>query len=499
MGHVVGLIQALFPRDTVLTIEGVVIQDVDHPKIRCDVFHGDTDGLTQIQLETSLSHTLPIKWPIKPVDPTSNPVYHDTTYSFGWSRWLADYLRLIFMNYGLRCNRSILEPCCKLLVHIPVSLDIGTSIPSSKMDRTENIPTTPLLALLGPLPQARMCSICENLLDCSPTEDHTDIQTAFEALVAAVSYVARELTCRCTQDRCEWSLGWGFDNAKALEPRKRCQRYQLWKAIGNALNLGVCSFFIDAGPNTSIRPRDGYASYKSSRYITKAIRKDQQNIVNPKYFLEDIFALIASGPEVLKNSIFTSSESSTVYPRVLTILRLPSRQLVTFLLVDGQIVYGHRYHRHLCAAQARARPKERRGLIATLSPSHIGAHSGSRLLTIREGFRFLEIQCSVEYAKNELGLNLKEVILGYIAMRWTSICAHPVTDNMDPFKYAPLATSIASPSAAGRLGVAMTRWNPVAQFLCCENGNQAILQRECCLNCAAETLGIRTNAVIIVG
>lgn len=159
-----------------------------------------------------------------------------------------------------------------------------------------------------------------------------------------------------------------------------------------------------------------------------------------------------------------------MYPRVPTDLRLPSRQLVTFLLVDGQIVYEHRYHRHLCAAQARARPKERRGLMATLSPSHIGAHSGSPLLTIREGFRFLEIQCSVEYAKNEVGLNLKEVILGYIAMRWTSICAHPVTDNMDPFKYAPLATSIASPSAAGRLGVAMTRWNPVAQFSCCENG-----------------------------
>lgn len=65
----------------------------------------------------------------------------------------------------------------------------------------------------------------------------------------------------------------------------------------------------------------------------------------------------------------------------------------------------------------------------------------------------MEIQCSVEYAKNEVGLNLKEVILGYTAMRWTSICAHPVTDSMDPFKYAPLATSIASPSAVGRLGI----------------------------------------------
>jgi len=226
MGHVFGLVQALFPRATVLTVEGVVIQDVARPKIRCEILHGDADGLTRIQLETSLSHTLPIKWPIKPVNPMSNPVYQDTPYSFVWSKWLADYLRLTFMNYGLRCDLSILEACCNLLVHIPASLNIGTTVSSSKTDRTRNIPTTPLLALLGPLPQARMCSICGNLLGCSPTEDHTDIRKAFTQLVAAVSYIVRGLTCGCTQDRCEWSLGWGFDNAKALEPRKRCHRFQ---------------------------------------------------------------------------------------------------------------------------------------------------------------------------------------------------------------------------------------------------------------------------------
>lgn len=70
---------------------------------------------------------------------------------------------------------------------------------------------------------------------------------------------------------------------------------------------------------------------------------------------------------------------------------------------------------------------------------------------------------------------------------------------MDSFQYAPLATSVASPAAARRLGVAMTRWNPVAQFLCCEDGYQAILQKECCLNCAAEILGLNANGIIIVG
>lgn len=45
MGHVVGLLQILFPCDTSLTIEGVVIQDVEHPKIRCEI-EGSKYGAT---------------------------------------------------------------------------------------------------------------------------------------------------------------------------------------------------------------------------------------------------------------------------------------------------------------------------------------------------------------------------------------------------------------------------------------------------------------------
>lgn len=142
MGLVVGLLQALFPCDTILTIEGMIIQDVEHPMIRCEILHRDVDGLTQFGSETSLSHTLPIEVPIKPVNPISNPVHLYVSYESRWSPRLTDHLRLTFLNHGLRCDRSILEACCNLLILVPASV---YTVTATKQCLKDNILRTPLL------------------------------------------------------------------------------------------------------------------------------------------------------------------------------------------------------------------------------------------------------------------------------------------------------------------------------------------------------------------
>ena len=498
MGHVIGLIRALFPCDLVLTVEGVVVQDVEHPKIRCEINLANADRLTEIQLETSISNATSIKLPIKQLDHMpSNSVSHDAPCSFSWTGWLADYLQLTFMNYGRRCDRGVLEACCDLLVLAPASIHIGTTVPTSKHDRTNPIPSTPLLALLGPLPRARMCVICKDILNYSPTAHHMDLQTAFKKLVVRVTNASRGMTCRCTESPCDWDEGWCFENAKVLGTRENCPKFHLWRAIGDALRFGLWSFFIDAGPYITIRPQ--HESYLSPWYITSAIRGDSQGTLPANDILLNVFRLFDTRTWDHKNVLITSSEACTVYPTILKDLKLPSRQFVTFTVVEGQIVYEHRYHRYLCAAEAPARPRARKpSLMDVITPSHIGAHSGCPLLTIRECFDFLELKASIQYARNEVRLNLRQVILGYIGMRWTSMCTHPVTKPMNKSLYAPLATSVASPAAARRLGVAMARWNSVAQFLCCEDGYQAILQKECCLDCAAEMLDLKANGVIVV-
>lgn len=87
-------------------------------------------------------------------------------------------------------------------------------------------------------------------------------------------------------------------------------------------------------------------------------------------------------------------------------------------------------------------------------------------------------------------------------MRWASACSYPVTKRLDTLIYDALATSVAASSANGRIGIAMTHWNPVFQFLCCEDSRyQAVLQRSCWLDCALEELdaGDETRIIVIVG
>ena len=485
MGHIVGLIRALFPYYLVVTIEGVIVQDVEHPKIRCEIIDVGTDGMTKIYLETSLSNSTSIRLPIETLDLISDSIAHETSYSFNSSMWLADQLRLIFLNHGLMCSQSIMQASCDLLVLLPASLCINEM---------------KLVALLGPLPRARMALQCEHILGCTPTEHHMDLETAFVKLKETVTGVSDILLCTCTGDienRCDWNKGWRDMYQDGEKSRRNCPRSQLWNAIGCALQYGLWWFFIDVGPNVTICPEidPQFSGDIIGSFKPRAISEFE----DAEAFLSRIFRLTKAPTWGLPNIIIASSGSSTLFPTVLKTMKMPSHQLVTFTMVEGRIVHEQRYHQYLQAAETQSRPKADFPLMEPIVPSHIGVHSGNPLLTIREVSRSLELHISIEYARSEVKLNLMQVILGYIGTRWTTVCAHPVIKPMDPSTDA-LATSVASPAAAARrLGVVMTRWNPMAQFLCCEYGYQAILQKECCLDCAADTLGSTTNGIIIVG
>ncbi len=56
MGHILGLIQWLFPRSVVLTVENTIIQDVEHPKIRCEIARENGScALVSVSVETIVS------------------------------------------------------------------------------------------------------------------------------------------------------------------------------------------------------------------------------------------------------------------------------------------------------------------------------------------------------------------------------------------------------------------------------------------------------------
>lgn len=419
-------------------------------------------------------------------------------YHSNWSGWLADRLQLSFLNYGLNCNQGILDACCDLLVLVPTALKISPTV-SPLLNVHDRLPPAPLLALLGPSPRARMCKICKAILRSTPTAARIDLSTAYDNLVAAVANAARGLCCICPDDfRCDWSNGWPrlSDPNSVKEKKKGCILYHLWGAIGFTLSSGLWSFFINACPNTAIFSD----SERVDHWINSALDGLEESIE-----IDDLMSYVmrvVSPRDRRDLDIAASSDSCTIYPTILRTLSVPSQQSVTFSVVEGQFLFERRYYRRLRTEPTRARPKARTTLQQDdMRPSYIGVYMGDPLITIREKYDFLELLCSFQFAGSWIKVDLKAVIIGYIGMRWTEICSHPVINCMNVSRHKPVSTSVASPSAQGRLGVAMTRWSPIAQFLCCEIRYQAVLQRDCCLDCAAENIpdDVKACVVVIVG
>ena len=493
MGHILGLIQALFHRNTVVTVEGTIIQDIEHSNIVCEIIRSDRSEPTQVHLETCIPTSKPIELPITILQSTSTQIQDPMVYKFHWTGCVADRLQLNFLNYGLKCDQTILDACCDLLVLIPEALSVSPTL----WREHERLQPAPLLTLLGPLPQARICTICEEILRSKPTTSQMNLSTAFSNLVAIVAGRVQRISCTCPSGfKCNWMNGWTHDYGSGkLQQKKRCVLHQLWDAIGFALNSALWCFFVNAGPNTTISLENRMVHNN----ITDAVTCKGQ-ILTVDQILNHVMGLVDNLRFIKKGNIAISSDSCTIYPTILKTLSVPSHQSTTFTLIEGIVVFEGRYHRRLDARPVGARPKTKGALVKdNIRSSHNEKHIGSPILTIREAFDCLEVLCSFKSSGYDTKVNLEAVISGYIGMRWTETCHHPMTDHVDLTQDRFIATSVASPAAIGRFGVVMTRWNPIAQFLCCEFGYQAILVKDCCLNCAAEGIDTAAPVVFIVG
>ena len=490
MGHILGLLQALFRRNTTVTVESIVIQDIEHSSIVCEIIRRDRSEPTEVHLETSIPTSKPIELPIN-IHPRASE--EPMPYKFKWSGCVADRLQLTFLNYGSKCDQAILDACCDLLVLMPNVVSILPTL-SRENDR---IPRIPLLALLGPLPRARICTICEEILFSKPTTSQIDLGTAFSNLGVLVADKVREISCACPPElKCDLMNGWvSRGDTRKMQRKRNCKLHRFWDAIGCSLSSALWYFFVNPGPNITICPLEG-PEFMIPTPFTYGWTLRVDNI------RDCVMELVASPPQK-QGCVAISSDSCTIYPTILKSLSVPSHQTVTFTLVEGMFVFEGRYHRRLDAKQVRARPKTKKTLRRhDIRSSHDEIQMGSPLLTVREAFDCLEVLCSFKSSGYDTKVNLKAVILGYIGMKWTDTCHHPMTDLMNLDKDDFVATSVASPAAEGRFGVVMTRWNPIAQFLCCELGNQAILVKNCCINCAAEGMNLREtrgNIVFIVG
>ena len=110
-----------------------------------------------------------------------------------------------------------------------------------------------------------------------------------------------------------------------------------------------------------------------------------------------------------------------------------------------------------------------------MTPSHIEVQNGSPLLTVRERIDRLRLLCTSKYAGNSIHVDLMDVFLGYMGIRWAHSCPRYADNPMDIGIYQPVSTSVASSSAPERLAFAMIRENPTAQFLFYGSDYQSVL------------------------
>ena len=503
MGHILGLLQALFRRNTVVTVEGTIIQDIEHSNIVCEIIQRDRSEPTRIHLETCIPTSKPIELPIAILQNTSGfgnirPYFRSRgSYEYNWTGCVADQLQLIFLNYGFTCDQAILDACCDLLVLVPGALSVApTSQDEYKSRNPESLQPAPLLPLLGPLPRARICKICEEILRSKPTASQTDLSMAFSNLVAMVAGKVQKINCVCPAElKHDWMNGWLYEQNDYI--LSRCVICQLWEDIGKTLHSMFWCFFLNASPNTTIKLK-----HEQRRdFITRAVVGERQTL-KIGYIVNHVMQLgnpSELDPDIRHSIIAWSSDSCTIYPTSLETLSVPSHQSVTFTLTEGILMFEGRYYNELLARRVGPRPRTRKVLEADdIRPSLDGIHISSPTVTIREAFNYLEMLCSLKSSGHDTKLDFVDVFWGYIGMRWTNPCHHPLTDPMDLDKDRFQLTSVARPFAEERFGVVMARWNPMAQFFCCEIGYQAILVKDCCLNCAAEGIPIGASVVFIV-
>lgn len=496
MGLILGLVQVLFQRNTVVTVEGTIIQDVENSSIICEIVHREREELTFVHLETSISTTRSVELPIA-IFPTTFKASLPTPCCFNWNGWLADRLQLTMVNYGLNCDQPILDACCNLLVCLPSAIGFDSAIlrPIRKPKTAPESPNLPLMTLLGPLPQARIHRICKEVFRTEPAACQMDLRTTFTNLVAIMGSKAHGISCICPYGmKCEWKSGWVRMPPRAgREPDIGCAKRYLWHYIGRTLISALWCFFINASAGATVFPPDE----EDFDFLTQAVT-GKKTSVTARYIMHHVMALVTTRRRGLRE-VAVCSDSSTIYPTILETLSVPSHQAITFALVEGNLIFEGRYHRYLSTESVGFRPLATKAIYnGKIRPCHSGVHTGNTSVTVREGHDFLELICTVKYAGIDVKIDLKRVISGYITMLWTDPCPHPAMDCMDLVKYPAISTSVASPAAQDQIGVAMTRGNPVAQLLCCGEDFQPVLQHNSCLNCAAERLAGIDYVVLIV-
>lgn len=480
MAHILDITLMMFPQDTLVTVENLVICEGPRRSIVVEIAN-DTDF--RYQVETRLgTHPLSLLSEARP-DSGSRWIHNNFAMTtFTWKNWLADSLQINFLELGLSCTPQVLTACCNLLVSVP-----------EKIEHVAKHSRMVSLCSLGQNPQLRMRNVCQSVFGTAPVGPRLDVKTAFLDLVKALTDATSTMRCKCEEEECRKMRKGLRQNLKGGS----CEVWRLWNSIGNVLEAGFRSFFVNAGPNaTCSTPR---RHHDNSQPVTICIERglDLENRHLSNYDLWSSLFATFSGPvghQPYPTSIAQGSSSCVIFPSTLRTFRIPTDRLLTFDLVEGQLNFEGRYYTQLRSQFAR-QPQPDRGITkfrkGDLAPSNHGEHS-ELLITARERIDHIEVRTTVRVAGAERLVSLYDALRGSWLLQKTQPCDHSMSTPLEAeLEKEVETTSVADPYfRQARVAIFQTLHNDVARFLSCGSEHLSaedtgrLLLNDCCLNCA---------------
>lgn len=485
MAHILGITLMMFPQDTLVTVENLVICEGPRKSIIVEIAN-DTD--LRYQVESRLgTHPLSL---LSAARLDSGSLWRGGCIpmaTFTWENWLADFLQINFLDLGLSCTPQVLTACCNLLVSVPEKIEL---VKHSRMVS---------LCSLGQNPQLRMRNVCQSVFGIAPVGPRLDVKTAFLDLVKALNDATSSLRCKCEEEECRKMRTGLRQSLKAS-----CEVGRLWDSIGKVLEAGFRSFFVNAGPNaTCFRPqRPDDDNWFVITCIERGLDLEDRGLSNYDLW-SSLFATFSdpAGNKWYQKTIAQGSRSCVIFPSTLRTFRIPTDLSHTFDLVEGQLNFEGRYYNRLHSQFAPQRPADR-GITkfrkGHLVPSNHGEHS-ELLITARERIGHIEVRTTVRVAGAETVISLYDALRDSWFLQKTQPCDHPMSTPLEAaLEEVVETTSVANPHPRqARVAIVQTLHNDVARFLSCRSrdsyptsgdirkrGLDILLLSDCCLNCA---------------
>jgi len=499
MAHILGITLMMFPQDTSVTVENIVISEGLRKSIVVDIggddaCHFQLENIVGSSPQSLISRAPPERDCFREgqFPPFDKP-------SFTRKNWLADFLQIKFLEVGLSCPPQVLLACCNLLVLLPEKIELFGGWPPKGS-----------LPFLGGQPQLRMRDCCRSVFGMTPVGPRLDIASAFSDLATAMNDATSPLSLNCKEHGCcNFSGGWPQRSQKPTVGFRDCERRRLWNCIGDVLEAGFLCFFVNAGPNTTF-----CCPAESTEYATGCVERELKLRRDPNPYgrsnmtfwdsILDTFCARNRSPT--PETLAQGSRSCIILPSVLRTFQIPQDLSLSFDLFEGQFLMDGRYYDKLTAETGVQRQRMVNSAFRKghLVPSNDGAYS-DLLLTARDRVGHIGVRATVRVAGAETSLSLFYAVLGSWLVLKTMPCDHPMSTPLESeLEDRVETTSVGNPQATIRkVGIVQTLHNDVARFLSCRfftNGRQfqTVLLSDCCLSCAVRQAIGRSIWIIIV-